>query len=433
MRRYLELFTENFPADIADKLVSSNWPYVGYSMTEDRVIHAAIPEPEEPDPAAGYVDLGLSVMWASCDVGASSPEGEGTKYAWGQESWDNIPLEFDPVYMNSDMEQKEMLRPRTPSPTQVKELLDNTTATEEILNGVSGVRYTASNGNSIFVSNAERWTNAKIYLVTSYSNAQAACWNNSGIIDNKGGSPIGYNKTQILSFRGICNNLPKENAELISYSQNVAVSPDKLYCLPKTSSPTYISTNVDNFQMHTSNQPFNVEDSLYTYSFKEDNGSAFGLTSGHLSILQKNLIDDYIYIKFSEDATITLSEWNASDCIKKSIPIYPNETFAITTDYSIVYRFKYADFEGYGFVIRWANTRTDLPTFIADTCTFGLTAGDTHVIADATIRRGKQWTIEPDVYAGWASRVDADGYLYVCFNSKRVGEVTFVTDKPADV
>jgi hypothetical protein len=56
-----------------------------------------------PDPTEGFVDLGLSVMWASCDVGATSPEGEGTKYAWGEESWKTIPLEFDPVYMNSNM------------------------------------------------------------------------------------------------------------------------------------------------------------------------------------------------------------------------------------------------------------------------------------------------------------------------------------------
>lgn len=182
--------------------------------------------------------------------------------------------------------------------------------------------------------------------------------------------------------------------------------------------------------MHTSNQPFNVEDSLYTYSFKEDNGSAFGLTSGHLSIIQKNLIDDYIYIKFSADATITLSEWNASDCIKKSIPIYPNETFAITTDNTIVYRFKYADFEGYGFVLK-PNVGTTLPTYIADTCTFGLTTGDKHVIRYGNIREGKQMTIKPDVYAGWASRADADGYLYVRFDIPyAAGNVTFVTDKP---
>ena len=31
-----------------------------------------------------YVDLGLSVKWATCNVGADSPEGYGDYYAWGE-------------------------------------------------------------------------------------------------------------------------------------------------------------------------------------------------------------------------------------------------------------------------------------------------------------------------------------------------------------
>ena len=408
-------------------------PYTeGVEEVKFKVENGQLVLQDKVDPVPGFVDLGLSVMWASCDVGATSPEGEGTKYTWGEESWDTIPLEFDPVYMNSNMKLKEVLQPRTPSPAQVQELLDNTTATEEVLNGASGIRYTASNGNSIFVANAERWTNAKKYLVSSWYNPQAVCWNGSVIIDNQGGSTTGYNKTQSLSFRGICTNLPTGGAEFIAQSESFAVNSDKLYCLPKNISPVYITSNVSNLEMSTSNQPFAIENALYTYSFKEDGGTAFGLTSGHLSIMQSNLIDDYIYVKFSTNATITLNEWNASACIKKSIPIYPNETFTVTkNNNTIVYRFKYDDFAGYGFVLKWANTLTELPTYIADTCTFGLTSGDTHVIRYTNIREGGQMTIKPDVYEGWASRVDADGYLYVRFDSKRAGNVTFVTDKPA--
>lgn len=33
-----------------------------------------------------YVDLGLSVKWATCNVGASSPEGYGSYFAWGETS-----------------------------------------------------------------------------------------------------------------------------------------------------------------------------------------------------------------------------------------------------------------------------------------------------------------------------------------------------------
>ena len=31
-----------------------------------------------------YVDLGLSVMWATCNIGANSPEEYGDYFAWGE-------------------------------------------------------------------------------------------------------------------------------------------------------------------------------------------------------------------------------------------------------------------------------------------------------------------------------------------------------------
>ena len=31
-----------------------------------------------------YVDLGLSVMWATCNIGADAPEDYGEYYAWGE-------------------------------------------------------------------------------------------------------------------------------------------------------------------------------------------------------------------------------------------------------------------------------------------------------------------------------------------------------------
>ena len=45
----------------------------------------------------GYVDLGLSVKWATCNVGATSPEDYGHYFAWGETStkerydYDNCP------------------------------------------------------------------------------------------------------------------------------------------------------------------------------------------------------------------------------------------------------------------------------------------------------------------------------------------------------
>ncbi|MCD8305980.1 MAG: DUF1566 domain-containing protein [Prevotella sp.] len=48
------------------------------------------PAQSKPKPAKGYinghewVDLGLSVKWATCNVGASSPSDYGNYYAWGE-------------------------------------------------------------------------------------------------------------------------------------------------------------------------------------------------------------------------------------------------------------------------------------------------------------------------------------------------------------
>lgn len=45
-----------------------------------------------------YVDLGLSVMWATCNLGAESPEGNGSYFAWGEKeaktsyTWTNYSL-----------------------------------------------------------------------------------------------------------------------------------------------------------------------------------------------------------------------------------------------------------------------------------------------------------------------------------------------------
>ena len=50
-----------------------------------------------------YVDLGLSVKWATCNVGASKPEEAGCHYAWGElEEKDNYIVENYKFYESDD-------------------------------------------------------------------------------------------------------------------------------------------------------------------------------------------------------------------------------------------------------------------------------------------------------------------------------------------
>jgi hypothetical protein len=89
--------------------------FVGYLGEENIVLYSGGGEvikdgemvEDEPDPTAGFVDLGLSVMWASCNLGASSPEETGLFYSWGEVeghrlSADGVTFEDGHVFSESN-------------------------------------------------------------------------------------------------------------------------------------------------------------------------------------------------------------------------------------------------------------------------------------------------------------------------------------------
>ena len=125
------------------------------------------------------IDLGLTVKWASCNVGATQPWEYGGYYAWG-ETEEKSDYEwytykycnggFTPMtkYCTSSsygtVDNKTTLEPeddvatvkwggtwRMPTRAELDELLNNCTWTYTTLNGVNGHRVTGPNGNSIFL------------------------------------------------------------------------------------------------------------------------------------------------------------------------------------------------------------------------------------------------------------------------------------------
>ena len=109
-----------------------------------------------------YVDLGLSVKWATCNIGASSPEGYGYYYAWGETS---TKLSYDEDNCATHGKEigdiagtsRDVARAkwggswRMPTEAECKELIDNCTWTWTTRNGVNGYKVTGLNGNSIFL------------------------------------------------------------------------------------------------------------------------------------------------------------------------------------------------------------------------------------------------------------------------------------------
>lgn len=127
-----------------------------------------------------YVDLGLSVKWATCNVGATAPEEYGDYFAWGETSpksdyawstykfgWKNslskyttlssygglsvdykieLELEDDAAHVNWGGTW------RMPTVNEQDELLSKCTWTWTTQNGVNGYKVTSNiNGNSIFL------------------------------------------------------------------------------------------------------------------------------------------------------------------------------------------------------------------------------------------------------------------------------------------
>ena len=110
-----------------------------------------------------YVDLGLSVKWATCNVGANAPHKYGNYYAWGEtETKSEYTSDNSRTYDKnmSDISGNatyDVARSnwggswRLPTKAEMEELKDKCTWTWTSQSGVKGYKVTGPNGNSIFL------------------------------------------------------------------------------------------------------------------------------------------------------------------------------------------------------------------------------------------------------------------------------------------
>ena len=127
-----------------------------------------------------YVDLGLSVKWATCNIGASKPEGRGDSFAWGETepksnyNWSKYKYckgssstltKYNTDNSRGTVDNKTTLELsddaaranwggswRMPTKAEQDELRNNCTWTWTIQNGVKGYKVTSKkNGKSIFL------------------------------------------------------------------------------------------------------------------------------------------------------------------------------------------------------------------------------------------------------------------------------------------
>lgn len=184
-----------------------------FVATKNSTLTAHFAKNSKPINGHEYVDLGLSVKWATCNVGATSPEELGGYYAWGETDekdeylwstykWCNGSYDSQTKYCTNSyhgtVDNKTVLDPeddvahvkwggswRMPTKAEQDELRNNCTWTWTTQNGVNGYKVTGPNGNSIFLPAAgcRDGTNLK------YSGSNGYYWSSSL---GEGGNYVAY-------------------------------------------------------------------------------------------------------------------------------------------------------------------------------------------------------------------------------------------------
>ena len=136
-----------------------------------------------PSTTHEYVDLGLTskTLWATCNVGATAPEGYSNYYAWGETktkstyNWTTyqycngtsssvVNIGTDIAGTSYDAATKEWGSGWVmPSVVQITELLNQCKMSLATVNNVKGLRFTGPNGKSIFVPMTGYKVDATLY------------------------------------------------------------------------------------------------------------------------------------------------------------------------------------------------------------------------------------------------------------------------------
>jgi hypothetical protein len=445
--KHIELFKEGFDSTVQEKIQPENYPYVGYDIINNLFKFSTIPSQEDIVKISGYVDLGLSVMWAECNLGASSPEEFGYYYGFGDtEGFTEGEPVSTGIYFNNDISYSkkydavtvsnqndiymDLVHYRMPTAEQWQELDDNTTREIVILNDCRVVKFTSKINNAVIYMPVYESGFCRYGTSTPASNKYlgtvAEVWYSGNTIDVYNGNI----SPQYCYIRGVCSPVPK--VQIIPYTSTLS------------SDSTYgIFYNLENIEI-TSSSPFIIHIGLTEdFTFTDDDPNRLDkyesskVTSGYSIKLTKtdlNLgtsIHDYMYVKFECNLNSKLQalKWSpTTQSADKSILIRPNVSYLIkkeTTSKKNYFRLKYDDWKDYDMTLNWDGYST-LPTYFADACDFTLSSSNSHVIIYKNIKAKGSYVATTSVMSEWASRVDEDGFVYVRFNPNNNNYDSFI-------
>ena len=479
--KYIELFKNGFDSPVIEKIKPENGPYVGYSPSEGLMLTEILKE-EEIDPAAGFVDLGLSVMWASCNLGASSPEEPGLFYSWGEveghelaadgESFKDghifneenyqypntddatftLKLSNDAVYQFMLQHSSyDMVKFRMPTFDQYNELIANTTSELSAVNNIPVYTLTSIvNGNSIqvpIVGGFSALYEDKNYHYNSYSylwstaknagklngtdghNADVYDYVNHSFLPNQGLIYTG------LPIRGVCDPLPL--ADFLFPGRNYNIVKDKVYAIrcehglemsytgtiQLSATPnfdTFVTIEVKDLIQLT---PLDLTQCVSNILYTDYSQECYGNT--------KLLPELYCYIKFDNSANAGVNYWN-TEYLK--MPLLYNglevrvDTSSTNPSGFPMLRIKYSTIENKTIIVsNVSNASCNIAIFDSLTKYFNSSVLPFY----KALSRKATVTIDSDTIASLSDYVDENGYLYLgykCSSSRTTATLQFTIE-----
>ena len=242
---YVYCWSSSWYSSSRAKVGCGSYTFTGTS-TSDRYsglnVRAIVPGARTPGSETGvennykYIDLGLpsGLKWATCNVGATSPEQTGLYFAWGETTGytaeqvtsgvrafskdvynagpaasisTDLTLEQDAAHVNLGGNW------RMPTQAECQELFDNcdvTWVSNYKDNGVAGRLFTSKvNRKSVFFPATGRCYNSLMFDVGSYGYYWSASWISSSKAKNLGfnfnrQTMYDYNRYFGCSVRGVC-------------------------------------------------------------------------------------------------------------------------------------------------------------------------------------------------------------------------------------
>lgn len=181
----------------------SRYYYVACAKVEDKEYYGDVQSFATDVIPDGFVDLGLSVFWATCNIGASAPEEQGNYYAWGETltkssyfwtsyKWSSNASNYKYIKKYGENDTKRKLEDaddvanktlggkcRIPTPNEFDELISNCNIEKTTLNEVTGWKFTSKKTDY-----TDMWiflpATGYIYMSTLYeSNSYGLYWSSS--------------------------------------------------------------------------------------------------------------------------------------------------------------------------------------------------------------------------------------------------------------